>query len=221
MAVVRFSQELRESIANSAAAPFIKKYIAERDALPKTYGLRMYEKGLGVHLKAVQSLPIGFFETMTRVSVGTMVTSDGEKISLPGTPKFEFGSELPVPRMWSGIVPKKLYRTGTYGDFTYYISARDLEDMEFEMLIREWVIKLKAIERSQAEFVCSVNKITNSYTTLAPAIKTWPPLWDLLPAHIQERHKTVVEKRARATAEELDLDLDKMTGVVVTNKLLR
>ena len=226
MAVVRFSGELREEIIANATRPFAVRHKAELDSLPKTYGMTMYEKGLGRYLPIVQSLPVSFFETMSRFKVSRIKVHDGttagiEPIQLPGEPTFEMGKEVPVPKNWHEIKPAKLMRAGTYGGFTYHASMKDLEDAEFVTMVREWISRLDQIDKDRNEFVSSVKQIINVYTTLSPALKVWPPLWDLLPESTRERHREVVDRKKRDPAESLTVDLDKMTGVVTINKLLR
>ena len=81
---------------------------------------------------------------------------------------------------------------------------------------------MDAIEQERDTFVQNVKTITNSYSTLAPALKAWPPLWDLVPEQKQRKHKEIVERK-RTTVEDVvgNMDLDQMTATTVASKLRR
>jgi hypothetical protein len=64
-----------------------------------------------------------------------------------------------------------------------------------------------------------VQKILHAHATLAPALKAWPALWDLLPESVKNKHRLVVSK---ASSEKPDLDgvdVASLTATVVMNKL--
>ena len=226
MAVVRFSGELRDNILENAARPFMVRYSKEQSSLPKTYGMTMYEKGLGKYLETVRSLPDCFFENMSSIRVNIVkVRTKGEvheSIPLDGAPDFPLGTAVPHPKVWANIQPVKLVRPGGgYGYYTYYADTEDSQDAEFIKLVQDWRDRLNAIQVDRKTFVESVKQVITAYTTLSPALKTWPPLWDLLPESTRERHREVVDRKKRDPAEDLTVDLDKMTSVVTINKLLR
>lgn len=226
MAVVRFSKELRDNILENAARPFMVRHSKEQSSLPKTYGLTMYEKGLGKYLETVKSLPSCFFDKINSIRVNIVkVRSKGEvtdSIQLTGSPEFPLGAAMPHPKVWADINPVKLIRPGgSYGNYTYYADMEDPQDAEFVTLVKDWRNRLNAIQSERETFVKSVEQVITAYTTLSPALKTWPPLWDLLPESARERHREVVDRKKRDPAEDLTVDLDKMTSVVTINKLLR
>jgi hypothetical protein len=68
-------------------------------------------------------------------------------------------------------------------------------------------------------FVEQVKKIINAHATLAPALKLWQPLWDLIPEDYKERHRKVVERTKSDT--QVDVDLGSLTATVVAHKLTR
>ena len=56
------------------------------------------------------------------------------------------------------------------------------------------------------------------FTTLAPALKVFPALWELVPDEAKERHKKIREK----VVKEIDtsnIDLKSMAATVTFNKL--
>ena len=73
------------------------------------------------------------------------------------------------------------------------------------------------------EFVDGVMAVVNAPATLAPAVKAWSGLWELVPEEYQERAKRVVPKKERqvVTRDGADVDLNKLTGVGVASKLTK
>jgi len=76
-----------------------------------------------------------------------------------------------------------------------------------------------AIEE-RTTFVAGVQTVLDAHATLAPALKMWPALWDLLPDDARTKHKDP-SKRAKPEKVELGVDVRSMTGVVVAHKLAR
>jgi len=85
---------------------------------------------------------------------------------------------------------------------------------------KEYTRKIFEAEAKEAKFLDGVDKLTQTYTTLAPALKAWPALWDLLDDDVKERHKKVVERGTKDVGE-LDVDLNDMTAAVTFSKLTR
>jgi len=71
----------------------------------------------------------------------------------------------------------------------------------------------------QEEYLVSVRKVLDSFATLAPALKAWPALWELLPEETKEKHKQVREKPASRSAPAVDVDLDRLTAITAAHRL--
>ena len=217
MAVVRFSQELRESIEGAAVRPFDVRYTAEVQSLPKTYGPKMYEKAAAPYIQYMNKLPDEFFVSGTNIRL-EKVKAGEDWIQLVWRVDFPIQSSL-FPH--TGKFPGRLYDPFSYGGGSYIANMDDPEDAEFVGIVKDWLERVAAIRRERQEFLDSVKQIINNFTTLSPALKVWPPLWDLLPEATRERHRLVVDKQKRDPAEDLTVDLNKMTGVVTRHKLMR
>jgi hypothetical protein len=85
--------------------------------------------------------------------------------------------------------------------------------------VKEWQDRIKAVNTKRDEFVAQVQKIITAHATLAPALKMWQPLWDLIPEEYKERHRKVVEREKKELA--IDVDLSAMTAAVVAHKITR
>ena len=65
-----------------------------------------------------------------------------------------------------------------------------------------------------------VKKIIGMHTTLGPALKAWPPLWDLVPEGTKNRHRKVVE-RVKPEVAEVEVDLTALTGTITAAKFAK
>jgi len=82
----------------------------------------------------------------------------------------------------------------------------------------DWRFEKSCIVEEQTTFVNNTKTIINAFNTLAPALREWPALWDLLPQETRDRHLTVTEKRKKEKVE-LDLDIGKMNAITARAKL--
>jgi hypothetical protein len=112
--------------------------------------------------------------------------------------------------------PTGFNKSYSRNEFHYMDSRWDWLKPEF----KEYNRKIFEATNKQEQFLTSVNRLMETYTTLAPALKAWRPLWDLLPDEAKERHKTIKERKV-VKAEELDIDLNAMTSAVTLSKLTR
>ena len=102
----------------------------------------------------------------------------------------------------------------------------DWNNPDFKWLRDEYMRLNKPIYDIKAEareFVDGVEKVIESHSTLAKALKKWEGLWDLLPSEAKERHKRVVERYESEPVEDTtkDVDFDKLTASIVTSKIIK
>jgi hypothetical protein len=88
---------------------------------------------------------------------------------------------------------------------------------EFMQEVSAYVDRVKAACDRRNEFVDMVKQVVGTYTTLAPALKAWPALWDLIPEADKERHREVKERIKKDTT--LDIDLNRLTAMATAAKL--
>jgi hypothetical protein len=91
------------------------------------------------------------------------------------------------------------------------------EDIKAEAIA--YMERVRVVRERKTMFVEQVKKIINAHATLAPALKLWQPLWDLIPEDYKERHRKVVERTKSDT--QVDVDLGSLTATVVAHKLTR
>jgi hypothetical protein len=207
MATVRFSQELRDKIKVNAGNLFTTD-LQKADAVPDGLGDKIYEIAYASYIPAMNALPNEFFYTLSGISVkkiGDVVYS---------SPRLSFRNgkrpiaETPLANM--------LYKSN-YSREDWDLIGDGWAEVKQELDLRK--NRIAEVARKKNDFVESVNKIINSYETLAPALKAWQPLWDLIPDEYKERHRRVVERTKNEVV--LDVNLDTLTAQVIKSKLTR
>ena len=206
MATVRFSNGLIDRIRSNARtkmAPAIEK--AKESKPDNSWGQRIYDT-LFLKVKPILSqVPAGWL----RVQDSFMVESVGDiKCSM----KFQFSPPVPYPITFDTELGKVGYS---------YSDRLILKDHpvwgEFRAEVVAYNGRLAAAELRQNEFDQMVCKICNTYSTLAPALKAWPPLWELLPEDVKDKHREI--KVREKTEVVLDVDLGKLTAMSTAAKL--
>ena len=101
------------------------------------------------------------------------------------------------------------------------------QDDRWTTMWEEWVdlrMKFEGVLYSRKKFISGVKKIITTYSTLGPALKVFPGLWDLIPDKYKEKHKTE-DKRAnvKKVAQDLSdsIDVNSLTAQVTVHKLTK
>jgi hypothetical protein len=210
MATVRITKELTDIVRQRAKGKFHDRLVKAENSAPTgtQWGDYIYEKILGQYLPIMQQLPTEFFEHRTRIA--TQRTGYGQYVNLT----FELSSPKPWPKNLPADAPAEV--SGYDGSF---ISLKD--DPVWEQLCAEvtaWKTRCDAIRRQSQEFSDGVSKLLSTYSTLSPALKAWPPLWELLPEHIKNKHKEITVRNKPEKAAP-DVDTTRLTAVMAASKL--
>ena len=225
MATVRFSDQLKDNIRNNARAMFKESIDKAKADVPAHWADKLYQSFFPADVIAkFNALPDYAMECKTYIDFTGFhnapedVVFQTAEFRQPAYKcdevKLEFSKAMPWPNKFDESVTafKNNWRQGTC-DFTD--SRWDWLKAEF----KEYVRKIFEQEAKQEKFLEGINKLMETYSTLAPALKAFPALWDLVPEEAKERHKKVVERKK--TEVELDVDLNSMTAAVTLNKLTR
>ena len=209
MATVRFSQELKDAIIANAKKVFEKQVQAAKDARPPhSWGNVIYDKMFGHLTPALNAVPQEFLKMRESVEVQRV---GGLHCNL----KFD----LTTPRAW----PREFKETDLAKKSGHYSDEIDLKDDlawgELHADVTRWRQGIKDALQKQNEFVEQVNQIIKAHTTLAPALKMWPALWDLVPEQYKEKHKEIKVREKREV--EVNVNLGALTAAVTFNKLTR
>lgn len=210
MATVRFSKELQEEIIKNAKSVFGRHLQTAQNNRPDNeWGEKIYDILYGQYTNVLNAVPQMFLTTNNKFKVDQVG-------SLSCNLEFTLNSAKPFPKE----IPDTEYAkksSGYYGN--EYVLKDHLVWGEFHADVKRWLDNIKAVKEQQEEFVKQVQQIITAHATLAPALKMWPPLWDLVPEQYKERHRTIVERTKNEV--EVNVDLSSMTAAVVANKITR
>ena len=207
MATVKIGKELRESVEKAAKSIFIRKKDALTQEMISDYQSVefLYNTIMSPYLPIIAQLPK---EMVRQTNELNFIVKD---IRYP----VKFASERP----WFNKVPKNELMDGS----RYYETDVNIRESapEWRDVVEHTVTykaKMASLDEQQNTFVDGVRTIMDTYSTLAPALKAWPPLWDLLSEDVKDKHKEVVERK-KPEQVELGIDLSKMTSTVVAHKI--
>jgi hypothetical protein len=206
MATVRFSKDLQDAIVKNAENMFNKQINAARDSINATWGDRIYEIIHRKYIPAMNALPMCFFSETSNMKVSKINGKDVGGLVCKTTAKRVVPNQLP------NDVPAK--SKDYYG---YELIGNEWEDIAQE--IADYQANILAVADKKKAFIASVTQVIEAHVTLAPALKMWQPLWDLIPEEYKERHRQVVEREKKEV--KVDVDLSALTAQVVFNKLTR
>lgn len=207
MATVKIGKELRESVIKAARRIFaIKKESLTKEMVENSQLVEIsYNAVMAPYLPIIAQLPK---EMVCHTKELTFIVKD-----------IRYRAKFANDKPWFSKVPKNELFDGA----RYYETDAILRDSapEWKDIVEHTVaykLKLADFDEQEKTFVSGVETILNSYSTLAPALKAWPPLWDLLSEDVKEKHREVVERK-KAEQVELNVDLSKLTSTVVAHKI--
>jgi len=225
MATVRFSEDLRGRIKSNAREMFDTR-ISEAKRNPPNWAGNIYDLVFSDTKKMMYDLPDGYFETDNDINFYGFKGKDwdediNESIHMYFNSDNDERRRFPHDMSSIGDETTGLVGGGSYG---WYLNADDPRWDSIKKEYKKYCLKIHKLEQEQKAFVDGVQEVINAYSTLAPALKAWPALWDLVPEEKKEKHREVVERRkASDTAANLaeEVDLSKLTGHVTADKLTR
>lgn len=211
MAVVRFSDELKKAVTDNAKALFSNRISAAYKASPPI-AEEVADLVYAQFMPAVNTLPKEFLQWSNRVEIRVPYNTSSIEVS------YQAAREYPKPNNRIKLDDDAIM------DSMFSISLKLPDTPKYKTYIEQiavWHEGVKALEKQRDEFVDGVKKVIEAHTTLAPALKAWPPLWDLVPETFRERHRKVVERTKSASTAELDVDLTSLTAAVTIAKITR
>jgi hypothetical protein len=209
MATVRFSQELKDMIVKNAEAMFAKQALAAQESRPShEWGMKIYDTLFSEYIPAINAMPAHFLKQVQTITV--------EHI---GDTHCGLGFDLPTKCAWPHefIETDIAKRNGYYGD--EITLKHHLVWGELFAEIKAWQGRMAAVREQKNTFVTAVKQVLEAHATLAPALKMWPPLWDLVPETYKEKHREVKERTKREV--EVSVDLGQMTAVAAFIKMTK
>ncbi len=207
MATVRFSKELCDRIEKEARNKMQPAVDRAKAAAPSNdWGQRIYDTLFRVVIPAVNAVPLEWMNITKSFSV--------EKVgSLNTSLRFEFHTDKPWPRVF--VASHLAAACTNYNSTRLELSADPVWD-EFAVEVQEYMRKVSEAELRRNEFTTMVSKVIQTHSTLAPALKMWPALWDLIPEDVKNKHREIKERTKNEVV--LDVDLNKLTSMATAAK---
>jgi hypothetical protein len=227
MAVVKITDDLIADVKRAAQATFDVR-LDKAKVFPiaeSVFAAEIYERGAGKHRTTLYDAPKGWYEEAS----GFTVICYGD---LSIGQRFNFsGGWRRFPRNWgtdaaiNQSMTVRLLQTGGANTYVSFIpDMQDAVENQWYQDIATWKHNRQQIETERATFVNGVGAVCKQFTTLSPALKAWPPLWDLLSQDVKERHKRIVTRtKVEVNIDKLNqtVDLGSLTATVVSHKLQR
>ena len=207
MATVRFSDELKTEIISNAKALFSKRLQAYHDN-PPPVGDDVAQRVLSEFMPAIAQLPKQFFSWADELGIDNINGRTYGK-------RFKLTKKMPIPYTDLDTANAKMSHR-----FRLEVKLIGDEWNDIQKQLDAWISNMAAVEQERDAFVVGVKKIIGMHTTLGPALKAWPPLWDLVPEGTKNRHRKVVE-RVKPEVAEVDVDLTALTGTITAAKFAK
>jgi hypothetical protein len=211
MAVVRFSKELTEAIlenANKKMEPAIER--ARKQAPPSEWGQRIYDTLFGELQPVLTKVPAGWLNHINEISIEQV---GGIECSY----KYTLLTKMPWPVEFSEneLIKKK------YTFRSDLILKKHPSWEEYYNEVKTHRDLIRAATARQNEFTEMVEKVIGTYATLAPALKAWPALWELIPEAYKDKHREIVERKTGSKREKEvpDVDFTKLTAMAAAAKI--
>lgn len=206
MATVRFSKELIDKIERNARAkmqPAIDK--VEEQKLDNAWGQKIYDILFLEAKPLITQLPAGWVKQVEQIEISEV---GGRHCGMT----FTFATPQPWPHQFPDT--ELACKRSTYGNVI--ILKDHLVWGEFLAEVTAYRERVSAAKTRRNEFVDMVKKVCGAYSTLAPALKAWPPLWELVPEAAKDKHREI--KVREKTEVVLDVDLNKLTAMSTAAK---
>jgi hypothetical protein len=206
MATVRFSKELIDRIEKKAHTIMDVAVERAKDQKPdNSWGQRIYDTLFLEVQPLIAQLPAGWVRTVSNIEIGEV-----------GSQHCGMTFTLASPQPWPwGFPPSPLARKRfSFGDGITLID--NLVWGEFHAEVTAYQQRIQTAVTRRDEFKAMVKEVCGTYSTLAPALKAWPPLWDLIPEDVKDKHREIKE-RVKSEAV-LSVDIGKLTALSTAAK---
>jgi len=181
MATVRFSDELRQRIKRKASQMFEERIRAARDNQPNWAG-NIYDLAFGENVAKMNDFPDGYFATDNDINLrGFKGKGWDEDINESICMYFNEDTDeyRRFPHDISSVNNESMGLCSAGYGWTF--NADDPRWDSIKKEYKKYCLKIYKLEKEQEVFIAGVSEVINAYSTLAPALKAWPALWDLVP----------------------------------------
>jgi hypothetical protein len=210
MAIVRITDTLRNEVKNNVTKMFKAQLDKAKEWNCPVTADDIYDKIFAAWRTHMYALPREMFNYSQEFTIVKVY-------DLPIDYKFGLAVARPTPRIPSmphvrsaNVYYSQQYELlndgeGTWEELYDYVTSRNAR-------ITAVTDKIKQVETG-------IEQVLKQTSTLAPALKACPALWDLLPEHIKEKHKQVVDRKKSSSLE--GIDTTALIGAITLAKLIR
>lgn len=218
MATIKMSGALREAMVKNAAMVFDKRIrLVEKEEC--VTGDEIWNCMFGNYLVHINALPDFFYKNSESINV-RHISFKHDEFSRP--------QYVDIHKRFMFSIPKPIFHSDSNDmNFDGYSYSNwsgvtiDGDHARWKSVVDKliaWAEKRDSLLKEQREYKNIVCKIVDAFNTLAPMIKEYPAMWDLVPQEYKDRHLTVTEKRKK-TKVELDVDVNKINAITARAKL--
>ncbi len=214
MAVVRITQELIERVQKNIRQTMQAAVDAVEDS-PPDLGAAALNIVLAPYKELLGQCPPEWFKRCNRVTLQSPKKSPVD---------YSVDSDL----IDAVLVPIRFPDSAHYqtqvdhdGGVHIWLSGAVMWSEE-RTALESWARATNKIKADVHAAVEAARTTLEAFSTLSPALKAWPALWDLLPEDVKNKHHEVVTRAPKAAAPDVSASLDKLGGVtaqLTINKL--
>lgn len=223
MATVRITDNVFRSVRSKIDHLFTQRLTAVSGrVIDSVTGDELYDQLFSkweAHLNALPSTMVREATCISLSRVGDLLLSPEPQCVLSRPRRFPMAScDLP-----DGSRVRVPYNHPTQPSAAIGVSVHNPTGklLENKTMAEEAVASIKMEQVRQTD---TAMKFLKNFATLAPALKAWPALWDLLDEDVKERHRQIPAhsvKRATVERERAEVDLSGLTTLVVASKLIK
>lgn len=204
---IRISDKLISEVAGSISDMY-RWFIDEVEKQKPDVGDRIYELLYGPYLSRMEQLPVSFFRVLDRVEVRSI---DGRLLG--------YGFKLSSPKLGSYTHPPgdNVECAETFSEKVNIKRTPYTEEIVEAIL--SWDKQKNDLFEARTRATHAVKRLLRSNKSLAPAIKAYPPLVDLLSPETRVKID-VPQHRLTSALMELDPDLKRLASDIALKKIL-
>lgn len=199
MAVVRITESLISDVRRNISQLYDprRREVANFPDPEDKWGDILWERGVGEYAKRVEGLPKRWFKRDTNFEFGGWLNGIG------GTPDIPLSLAMSKERVVLHFTHEEVEETGlVFNGYRFHLNASDPRWDDFKEVYLAWMARRRQIDDEVLAAQHSAGALLRRFATLAPALKEWPALWDLLDLGVKDQHRKIVT-RAKANKSQV------------------
>lgn len=214
MAMVNISQKLVRDAIDIANEQFSARRIRVETEfkLPMT-GDEVYDLTFGRWYNGMMSMPTEFFCWTSELMVSSVGKQSCNLVLILSTKK-PFPTNFPDQPTFR--------RMDRYGPSSRIQLSSDEQWQPLGDALRTKAMAIEEIESQKQTFTDTLRTLLSKHTTLASALKEWPPLWDYLSDEIKQRHSAPTVRNKKVVTDagpEPEVNTATLTALATLNKI--